>query len=114
MLVSKELTSILRSKVTVRRIDMGLLNRIIVDDLLLNDQTGREMLKVTRLSAKFDLLPLFNGKISISNVQLFGFNINLEKKTLQDKPNYQFILDTFAAKDTVQKKTTLTSASIPC
>lgn len=107
MLVSKELTSILRSKVTVRRIDMGLLNRIIVDDLLLNDQTGREMLKVTRLSAKFDLLPLFNGKISISNVQLFGFNINLEKKTLQDKPNYQFILDTFAAKDTVQKKNDL-------
>ncbi|WP_418433224.1 hypothetical protein, partial [Bilophila wadsworthia] len=34
------------------------------------------MLKVTRLSAKFDILPLFSGKISISNIQLFGFNIN--------------------------------------
>lgn len=86
---------------------MGLLNRIIIDDLSLDDQSGKEMLKVTRLSAKFDILPLFNGKISISNVQLFGFNINLGKKALQDQPNFQFILDAFASKDSVQKKSNL-------
>jgi len=30
---------------------MGLLNRIIIDDVLLDDQSGQEMLKVTRYPA---------------------------------------------------------------
>ena len=54
-------------------INIGLLNRIIIDDVLLDDQSGQEMLKVTRLSAKFDIMPFLKGKISISSVQLFGF-----------------------------------------
>lgn len=107
VLVAKELSSVLGSNITIKRIDMGLLNRIIIDDLLLNDQSGKEMLKVARLSAKFDILPLFSGRISISNVQLFGFNANLEKKTLQDQANFQFVLDAFASKDTIQKKNNL-------
>ena len=91
---------------------MGLLNRIIIDDLLLNDQSDKEMLKISRLSAKFDILPLFKGKVSISNVQLFGFNINLEKKTPEDIPNFQFVLDAFASKDTIKKEVIWISASI--
>ena len=105
--VANELASILDSKISIGRINIGLLNRIIIDDLLLDDQSGKEMLKVTRLSAKFDILPLFSGKISISNIQLFGFNINLNKQTPKDKPNFQFVLDAFASKDTVQKKNNL-------
>ncbi len=107
VLVAEELTSVLGSSLTIGRVNIGLLNRIIIDDLLLNDQSGKEMLKVTRLSAKFDFIPLFNGKISISNVQLFGFNINLEKKTPESRPNFQFVLDAFASKDTIQKKSNL-------
>ncbi|WP_297644663.1 translocation/assembly module TamB domain-containing protein [uncultured Bacteroides sp.] len=105
--VAHELTSILNSKLTIGRINMGLLNRIIIDDLLLDDQSGKEMLKIARLSAKFDILPLFNGKISISNVQLFGFNIQLNKQTPDDKPNFQFVIDAFAPQDTVQKENNL-------
>lgn len=107
VLVADELASVLGSELTIGRIDIGLLNRIIIDDLLLHDQSGKEMLKVTRLSAKFDILPLFSGKISISNVQLFGFNINLEKQTPEDKPNFQFVIDAFASQDTIQKKNNL-------
>ncbi len=79
--VAEELSEVLNTKVVIGRINMGLLNRIIIDDVLLDDQSGQEMLKVTRLSAKFDILPFFKGKISISSVQLFGFNINLRKET---------------------------------
>lgn len=102
--VAQELSSTLGSELTIGRIDMGLLNRIIVEDLLLNDQAGREMVKVKRLAAKFDILPLFNGKISISSVQLFGFNVNLERMTPQEEPNFQFVLDAFTSKDTVSQK----------
>lgn len=86
---------------------MGLLNRIIVEDVLLEDRRGREMLKVARLSAKFEILPLLKGKITITSVQLFGFSANMERETPQSPPNYQFVLDAFASKDTVKTQTNL-------
>ncbi len=93
----------MHSKLTIGRIDMGLLNRIIINDLLLNDQSGKEMLKVTRLSVKLDLLSLFDGRISISNVQLFGFDINLTKETPNERANFHFVLDAFSPQDTLHR-----------
>ncbi len=105
--VAGELSEVLNTKVMIGRINIGLLNRIIIDDVLLDDQKGQEMLKVTRLSAKFDIMPFFKGKISISSVQLFGFNINLQKDTPDSPPNFKFVLDAFASKDTVKKENSL-------
>ena len=105
--VAEELSDLLNTRVTIGRINIGLLNRIIIDDVLLDDQDEQEMLKVTRLSAKFDIMPFFKGKISISSVQLFGFNINLQKKTPDSPPNFKFVLDAFASTDTVKKNNSL-------
>lgn len=105
--VAEELSDLLNTRVTIGRINIGLLNRIIIDDVLLDDQDKQEMLKVTRLSAKFDIMPFFKGKISISSVQLFGFNINLQKKTPDSPPNFKFVLDAFASNDTVKKDNSL-------
>lgn len=112
--MANELSRIMGTQVSIGKIDMGLLNRIIIDDLLLKDQSGKEMLKVTRLSVKFEILSLFKGKIAISSVQLFGFNINLNKKTPEAVPNFQFALDAFASKETSkpQKKVDLRINSI--
>ena len=52
-------------------------------------------------------MPFFKGKISISSVQLFGFNINLQKKTPDSPPNFKFVLDAFASNDTVKKDNSL-------
>lgn len=105
--VAEELSDLLNTRVTIGRINIGLLNRIIIDDVLLDNQDEQEMLKVTRLSAKFDIMPFFKGKISISSVQLFGFNINLQKKTPDSPPNFKFVLDAFASNDTVKKDNSL-------
>ena len=52
VLVAKELSTVLGSELTVGRINIGLLNRIIIDDLVLNDQSGKELLKIGRLDRK--------------------------------------------------------------
>lgn len=104
---SNELRKLLNTEVKVGHVELGGFNRIIVEDLLLNDQQGNEMLKVARLSAKFDILPIFQKKLSISSVQLFGFNIHLNRSTPQSEPNYQFVLDALASKDTIDKQTHL-------
>lgn len=105
--VTGELKKILHTELTIGRIDIGLLNRIIVDDLRLEDRSGKEMLRVTRLSAKFSISSLFQGKIIINSVQLFGFNIGLDKQTPGSPPNFKFVVDAFASKDTLKEPTRL-------
>ncbi|MGP1477410.1 MAG: translocation/assembly module TamB domain-containing protein [Phocaeicola sp.] len=93
----------LHTELSIGKVDMGLLNRIIIEDVTMNDRQNKQMLNVTRLSAKFDILPLLKKKISISSVQFFGFTANFNKNTPTDNPNFQFVLDAFASKDTVKK-----------
>ena len=104
VIATDELEKVLHTELTIGRVDIGLMNRIIVDDIFLKDQSNKEMLKVSRLSAKFEILPLFKGKITIRSVQLFGFTINLNKKTPLDPINCKFVIDAFASKDTVKKE----------
>lgn len=104
VIATDELEKVLHTDLSIGRIDIGLMNRIIIDDVLLKDKSNKEMLKVSRLSAKFEILPLFKGKITIRSVQLFGFNINLKKKTPKDDLNCKFVFDAFASKDTVRKE----------
>lgn len=91
------------TKVEVGRVDMGLLNRIIIDDVYFYDQSNKLMLKAARLSVKFEILPLAHGKISINSAQLFSFRAALYQKSATVKPNYQFVLDSLASKDTTSK-----------
>ena len=105
--VAKELKTVLNTEVSVGRIDMGLLNRIIVEDVQLHDRRNEELLKVARLSARFEFLPLLKGKVTISSVQLFGFTVNMNRETPESVPNFQFVLDVFASKDTVKTESNL-------
>ncbi len=101
--LSSQLSGQLGSRLEIGGIEFGLLNRILLEDVQLFDQEDTELLQVSRLSARFDILPLFQGKISISNIQLFGFDAFLHRKDLASEPNFKFLLDAFASKDTVSK-----------
>ena len=88
------------TKVFVGRVDLGFLNRLIVDDVFMQDQMGKPMIQATRVSAKVDLLDLLKGKIVVTSAQLFGLKANLYKQSADEKPNFQFVLDSLASKDT--------------
>lgn len=97
--VEEELSQRLHSRVSIGHIDLGLLNRIIIDNLCVHDQSDKEMLRVTRLSGAFEFSSLIDGRISISNIQLFGFDISLYKRRPQLPANYQFVIDALSSKD---------------
>ena len=98
-IVTDELEKILQTEVCIGNIDLGILNRIIIQDVLVKDREGNQMLKVARFSAKFDISALFDGQIRIQSVQLFGANIHLNKKDPKSDPNFRFVIDAFASKD---------------
>ena len=98
--IAQALSDKLGTYVNVGRVDIGLLNRIIIDDVSILDQQNMQMLNISRLSASIDLLPLSDGKIRISSAQLFGAHAKFYQKDSLSKPNFQFALDSLASKDT--------------
>ena len=70
----------LGTQVSIGRVDLGILNRIIIDDVVIMDQRQQEMLRAARMSVNMDLLPLMDGKISISSAQLFGARFHLYRQ----------------------------------
>lgn len=94
----------LDTKVAVGKVYLGFLNRIIVDDFKLYDKRGKLMVSTSRLAAKIDYGQLIrNGRILVSSAQVFGFNGTFYKTDSLAKPNFQFVLDSLASKDTSKK-----------
>ena len=106
-IISTELRKVLKTEVSVGHIELGLFNRLHVENVLLNDLQGEEMLNVHRLSARFELKPLLKGRIVINSVQLMGFDIRLKKENPEAVPNFQFVLEAFTSKDTLKEPTNL-------
>lgn len=96
------LSAKLGTTVSIGRVDLGLLNRIIIDDVLVLDQQHKKMLQASRLSAKVELLPLMQGRIVVNSAQFFGTKALLYKATADSPTNFQFVLDSLASKDTTK------------
>lgn len=96
---SNALAQKLGTKVEIQEINLGFLNRIILDGITIYDQQQQKLLTSSRASIKVNLLSLLQGKVSISSAQLFGATANTYRQTAQSKPNYQFVLNSLASKE---------------
>ncbi|MBO5204822.1 MAG: hypothetical protein J6B47_02575, partial [Prevotella sp.] len=83
--VAQQLGAKLGTRVEVGKIDLGFLNRIIIDDVRIYDQKGKEMLTAARLTAKIDIMALAEKKIEISSAQIFSANFRLYRQTARHK-----------------------------
>ena len=96
-------SDLIGSQVSIGRVDVGLLNRIIIDNLVIHDQNQQEMIRAARVSVKMDIMPLLDGKVAISSAQLFGARFHLYRPDAQSDPNFQFMIDSLASKDTTKQ-----------
>ena len=84
--------------VEVGRVNLGMLNRVTLDDILVYDQQQKKMLQITRLATRLNIIEILGGKnVSISSIQLFGLKANLYKNNAQSKPNFQFVVDSLSS-----------------
>ena len=101
---TRELSQLFQTEVTIGNVNLGLLNRLIIQNVSLKDREGEDMLKISRFSVKFDISPLLHGQIRISSIQLFGLNAQIRRNTPDSPPNLQFLIDALSPKDTVRKE----------
>lgn len=87
------------ARVEVGRVNLGLLNRIIIDDLKIYDRQGKPLLSAARTAASIELTPLITtGRITVNTAQLFGLKAHLAKANPKAPLNCQFIIDAFKSK----------------
>ena len=101
--VAGAVSDLLGTQVSIGRVDIGLLNRVIIDNLVIHDQKQQEMIRAARVSVKMDIMPLLDGKVAISSAQLFGARFHLYRPDAQSDPNFQFMIDSLASKDTTKQ-----------
>lgn len=102
-IASTELSSHLGVPVKIGNVSIEWFNRVVLDNLYLEDQDGKTLFEANHVAAGFEALPLLKGKFVFSTVRLFGFSVNLKKKTPESPLNLQFVLDAFASRDTLKK-----------
>ncbi len=90
----------LGTSVSIQRLDYSLFSHVTLYGVSVKDQQGREMLRSSRVSARLELIPLAEGRISIATAQLFGTHAKLCQQDSISKPNYQFLLDSLTSRDT--------------
>ena len=65
--VAKAISAKLGTKVRIERVDLGFLNRIVIDNIVIYDQHNHQMLSTARLAAQVDIIPLIKtGSVFIS------------------------------------------------
>lgn len=102
------LTETLGTRIDIDRIDLGFLNRIIIDGLVIYDKSDQKMLSTTRVSARISIWDLLQGlafsetRIHISSAQVFGLNANIYRNDSITPLNCQFLLDSLSSKDSTQ------------
>lgn len=87
------------TRVSVGRVDLGMLNRVIIDGVSIDDQYGKRMLAAGRLSAKLSLADLLQGKITVASAQIFSLKADLYKRKGGEQANYRFLVDAFKSDD---------------
>ncbi len=92
------------AEVTIGRVDLGMLNRAIIDGVSINDRSGKQMLFVGRLSARLQISDLLRGKITIASAQVFGLKADLYKSKGEEQANYRFLVDAFKPDEEKESK----------
>lgn len=91
--LSSYLSEYLDTKVEVGSVELGLLNQATLSDIKIYDHEGRVMLKADKSSARIELLSLLSDEISLSSVNLYGFQANIVRSAPSSDLNIQFLID---------------------
>ena len=91
--------------VEIGNVRLNLPNNIIIDSLLIKDQSQETLANLPRIAANFDILPFIrNGKINIHTITLSHPDIRIYREVPEAPLNIQFLLEKFASSDTTSNK----------
>ena len=102
-IATTELSNRLGVPVKIEHIKFEWFNRLALENVYLEDQSGGVLLEANHISAGFEIPPLFKRKLVFNTVRLFGLSANINRNTSADPLNLQFLIDAFSSRDTTKQ-----------
>jgi hypothetical protein len=97
--LAAKLSGQFNAKISVRGVSIRFFDKIILKDVLIEDQKHDSLLFVHELAASIDSFSIKKRYVSIHELKLEKTLLNVNTNA-DGKPNYQFLLDAFSRKDT--------------
>ncbi len=104
---TRELSEWLGVPVHIDNVYISWLNRVVLDGVYLEDESGGVLFEANHIAAGFNLFPLLQGRLVFTTARVFGFTMHLRKDSLHDPLNLQFVIDAFTKKDSLKKETNI-------
>ena len=101
----------IKTKVEINRIDIGLPKIIILEGVLIEDQTKKVLLSAKKLKVDISLLELINNKIEINSVVLNQVAANIHRDEV-GVFNFDYIIKAFATSEKPKNQSSPTVFSI--
>ncbi len=96
--ITNQLSEKLHTNISIKSVDIAFFNKVILNDVLIEDQKADTMLFVGKLVASIDQLKIKKKTVNLSSLALLDMNVNvsLDKNRI---PNYQFLVDAFSTEE---------------
>ena len=89
-----ELSKLLHTEVSVGKLSIAPFNEVVLQDVVVPDQKGDTLLKVSKLGAGFSIYNLVvRRRIVFTYAELIGLNGHITRPDKQSPTNLQFIID---------------------
>lgn len=92
---TKLLSNELACKITVQDINVGLFNRIVLQNLCVYDQNQNKLLTADAITAKVDLIELIKGNVKFEQLLILNSRTNIYKNSQDGEYNFEYLKDVF-------------------
>jgi len=100
--VQIELSKKIDSEFTIGEIKFIPFNSLKLYDVFVKDRQGDTLVFAGEISGSVKLFPLIKNKLVITGITLSDFSVNISQDSLTTPMNFQFLIDAFTSKDTVE------------
>jgi translocation and assembly module TamB len=104
------LSNKLKTKVEIGKIYIGFPKKVILENVYIEDRQKDTLLSGGALKVDISMMKLLKSQVEINQVQLSDITAKVSRVLPDTVYNFQFVIDAFAPADTVQTKSTDTSA----
>ena len=102
----------LKTEVSIGKINIGIPNKILLENIYLEDRQKDTLLSGGRISANLDMFKLLSNNVQINSLAIEGVTAKIKRVLPDTIFNFQFVVDAFAPKPTTSTKTTVDTAAM--
>ncbi|MBE0638960.1 MAG: translocation/assembly module TamB [Bacteroidales bacterium] len=99
--ISNSLSKKIGTEISVGRVKIAFPKTVLINEIFVTGQQSDTLLYVEEIRINVDLLKIIRQEINVNNLRIAGLVSHIRRDGVENKFNFQFILDAFTPTDTI-------------